>query len=154
MRIWCIHENVTFFWSCHTSWSDVEEFESWCPTYILIMWVNFDFLLCYSFIKESANIWPPLWSSGHSSWLQIQRSRFDSRRYQIFWEVVGLERRPLSLVTITAELLESKVAVPGLENLTSPTSGGRSIDVFRLRTKVAEFTQNYRVFGLFYRPVF
>jgi hypothetical protein len=26
---------------------------------------------------------PPLWSSGQSSWLQIQRSRFDSRRYQI-----------------------------------------------------------------------
>jgi hypothetical protein len=26
----------------------------------------------------------PLWSSGHSSWLQIQRSGFDSRRYQIF----------------------------------------------------------------------
>jgi hypothetical protein len=26
---------------------------------------------------------PPLWSSGQSSWLQIQRSEFDSRRYQI-----------------------------------------------------------------------
>jgi hypothetical protein len=26
---------------------------------------------------------------------------FDSRRYQIFWEVVGLERGPLSLVSIT-----------------------------------------------------
>jgi hypothetical protein len=25
---------------------------------------------------------------------------FDSRRYQIFWEVVGLERGPLSLVRI------------------------------------------------------
>jgi hypothetical protein len=25
---------------------------------------------------------PPLWSSGQSSWLQIQRSRFDSRHYQ------------------------------------------------------------------------
>jgi hypothetical protein len=31
---------------------------------------------------------PPLWSSGQSSWLQIQRSGLDSRRYQIFWEVV------------------------------------------------------------------
>jgi hypothetical protein len=29
---------------------------------------------------------------GQSSWLQIQRSRFDSRRYQILWEVVFLER--------------------------------------------------------------
>jgi hypothetical protein len=29
---------------------------------------------------------PPLWYSGQSSWLQIQRSGFDSRRYQIFSE--------------------------------------------------------------------
>jgi hypothetical protein len=29
---------------------------------------------------------------------------------------VGLERGPLSLVSITEELLERKVAVPGLEN--------------------------------------
>jgi hypothetical protein len=28
-------------------------------------------------------------------WLQIQGSGFDSRSYQIFWEVVGLERGPL-----------------------------------------------------------
>jgi hypothetical protein len=34
--------------------------------------------------------------------------RFDSRRYQIFWEVAGLERGPLSLARITEELLESK----------------------------------------------
>jgi hypothetical protein len=44
---------------------------------------------------------PPLWFSGQSSWLQIQRSGFDSRRYQIFCEVVGL-----SLVSITEELLQ------------------------------------------------
>jgi hypothetical protein len=31
---------------------------------------------------------------------------FDSRRHQIFWKVVGLERGPLSLVSITEELLE------------------------------------------------
>jgi hypothetical protein len=35
---------------------------------------------------------------------------FDSRRYQIFWEVVGLERGPLNLVRIIEELLERKVA--------------------------------------------
>jgi hypothetical protein len=28
--------------------------------------------------------WPPLWSSGQSSWLQIRRPGFDSRHYQIF----------------------------------------------------------------------
>jgi hypothetical protein len=31
---------------------------------------------------------------------------FVSRRYQIFWEVLGLERGPLSLVRIIEELLE------------------------------------------------
>jgi hypothetical protein len=34
----------------------------------------------------------PLWSSGQTSWLQTQRSGFDSRRCQIFWVAVGLER--------------------------------------------------------------
>jgi hypothetical protein len=38
---------------------------------------------------------------------------FDSRRYQIFREVVGLERDPLSLVRINEELLESKISGSG-----------------------------------------
>jgi hypothetical protein len=37
---------------------------------------------------------------------------FDSRHYQIFWEVMGLERGPLSLVSTTEELLDRKVAAP------------------------------------------
>jgi hypothetical protein len=37
---------------------------------------------------------------------------FDSRRYQIFRDVVGLERGPLSLMRIIEELLERKVAAP------------------------------------------
>jgi hypothetical protein len=37
---------------------------------------------------------------------------FDSRLYQIFWDVVSLERGPLSLVRIIEELLERKVAAP------------------------------------------
>jgi hypothetical protein len=53
-----------------------------------------------------------VWSSGQSSWLQIQKSGFDSRRYQIFWEVVGLERGQLSLVSTTEELLGRKLAAP------------------------------------------
>jgi hypothetical protein len=52
--------------------------------------------------------WPPLWSGGQSYWLQIQRSRVWFRHYQILWEVVGLERGPLSLVSITEVLLEWK----------------------------------------------
>jgi hypothetical protein len=51
---------------------------------------------------------PPLWSSGQSSWQQTQKTRVRFRRYQIFWEVAGLERGPLSLVRIIEELLEWK----------------------------------------------
>jgi hypothetical protein len=83
-------------------------------------------------------------------------SGFDSRRYEIFWEVVGLERSPLSLVRIIEELLEWKSSGPVQENrfngcgnplrwprdtlypqklaLSSPTSGGRLVGVVRLRT--------------------
>jgi hypothetical protein len=60
----------------------------------------------------------PLWSSGQSSWLQIQRSGFNSRHYQIFWEVVGLVWGPLSFVSIVEELrvLERNSSGSGLES--------------------------------------
>jgi hypothetical protein len=58
---------------------------------------------------------------------------------------VGLERGPLSLVSTTEELLERKNNGSGLENrqygrkqklaLISPTSGGRSVGIFRSRTE-------------------
>jgi hypothetical protein len=97
-----------------------------------------------------------------NSWLQIQRSVFDSRRYQIFWEVVGLERSPLSFVGTIEELLERESRGSGLENrdycrrepspwshdtlypqklaLTLSTNDGRSVGVVRLRTKATEFS--------------
>jgi hypothetical protein len=103
----------------------------------------------------------PLWYSGQSSWLQIQRSWFDSRRYHIFWDVVGLERGPLSLVSTIAELLGRKTSSSHLGTreygrrepsrwpcgtinqqklaLTSPTSGGRSVGIVRSRTQTTEF---------------
>jgi hypothetical protein len=74
------------------------------------MWdhvLYFIFLLLY--------IGPPLWFSGQSAWLQIQKSKFDSRHYQIFWEVVGLERDPLGLVSTNEELLGKKSSGSGLE---------------------------------------
>jgi hypothetical protein len=37
-------------------------------------------------------------------------AEFDSRRYQILWVAVGLERGPLSLVSLNEELHERKVA--------------------------------------------
>jgi hypothetical protein len=68
-------------------------------------------VFCYS----KGKVVPPLFSSGQSSWLQIHRSGFDSRRYQIFWEVVGLERGPLSLVSTIEELRGRKSSGSGLE---------------------------------------
>jgi hypothetical protein len=41
---------------------------------------------------------------------------FDSRLYQNFWEVVGLERGPLSLVSTTVELLGRKSSGSGVES--------------------------------------
>jgi hypothetical protein len=90
---------------------------------------------------------------------------FDSRRYQIIWEVVGLVRGPLSLVTKIEELFGTNSSGSSLENLedgrgdplhwqrntlyqqklalTSPTSGGRSVCMVRLRPKATEFVYVY-----------
>jgi hypothetical protein len=62
----------------------------------------------FTFVYFMQGIWPPLCSGGQSSWLQIQRSGFDSWRYQFFWEVVGLERGPLGLVSGIEMLLVKK----------------------------------------------
>jgi hypothetical protein len=43
-------------------------------------------------------------------------SGFDSRRYEIFFEVLGLQRGPLILVRITEELLECESTSSGIEN--------------------------------------
>jgi hypothetical protein len=110
---------------------------------------------------------PPMWSSGHgqSSWLQIQRSGSDSRRYQFFWEVVRLERGPLSPLSTTEELHGRKSSGSGLESqeydirdpprwprgtiypqnlaLTSPTSDGLSVGIVRLRTEATEFSLDF-----------
>jgi hypothetical protein len=78
---------------------------------LCFLWGTNRIYVCY--VEESK---PPLWSSGHSFWLRIQRSEFDSRRYQIFWEVVGLEHGPLSLVSTTEELLGRKSSGSCLES--------------------------------------
>jgi hypothetical protein len=113
------------------------------------------------FEDRMQNVRPPLWSSGQCFWLQIQRSRFYSQHYQIFWEVVGLERGPLSLVSTTEELLDRKSSGSSLEireyshrdpsrwpcgslympkfALTSPASGSRSFGIVRSRTQAMEY---------------
>jgi hypothetical protein len=97
-----------------------------------------------------------------SSRLQIQRSGFDSRRYQIFWEVVGLKRGPLGVVSTTKGVLERKSSDSSLEireyghrdtsrwprgtlylkklALTSSTSGGRLVGIVRSWTQATEFS--------------
>jgi hypothetical protein len=104
---------------------------------------------------------PPLWSSGQSSWLRIQRSGFESRSYQIFWEVVGMERGPLSLVSTIEEPHGRKSSGSGLEIreygrsdplrwhrgtlypqklvLTLPTSGCSSVGIVHSLTHAKEF---------------
>jgi hypothetical protein len=89
-----------------------------------------------------------------------RRPGFDCRRYQVFWKILGLERGPLSLVSITEELLGRNSSGSGLENreygcgdllcwprdalypqklaLTSLISGGHSVGIVRLRTKSTE----------------
>jgi hypothetical protein len=86
---------------------------------------------------------------------------FDPRPYQIFWEVVGVERGLLSLVSTIEELLGRKSSGSCLENgyysrgdpscwpsdtlypqklvPTKSTSGGRSVGIVSLWTQATEF---------------
>jgi hypothetical protein len=95
---------------------------------------------------------------------------FNSRRYQIFWEVVGLERGSLSLVRITEELLERKSSGSGSRKprilqwdplrwprdtlyplklaLTSPTGSGHSVGIVRLLAKATKFSFFYNTFNI------
>jgi hypothetical protein len=133
----------------------------WLLTYVL-HFPALEYLVTFVFRGKGGGGRPPVCSSGQSSWLQIQRSGFDSWRYQIFWEVVCLERGPLSLVSTTEELLGRKSRGSGLESrdhgsrdlsrwprgtlypqklvLNSPTSGGRSVGIVRSRTQATEFS--------------
>jgi hypothetical protein len=110
----------------------------------------------------------PLWSSGQSSWLQIQRPGFDSQHYQIFWGVVGLEWGPLNRVS-TVELVGRNSSGYSLEireydhgdllnwqcdtlyqqkmTLTSLSSGSRSANIICSRNKATEFSFPYELHG-------
>jgi hypothetical protein len=99
---------------------------------------------------------------------------FDSRRYKISWEVVGLERGPLSFENTTDELLgrksigsvqEIEITAVGihyvdhatliyLQNLAliSPKSGRRSVGIVRSRTHAAELLQTQNQSSPIERP--
>jgi hypothetical protein len=100
-----VEESRPFLWSSGQS--------SWLQNgdILCFLWGTNWIYICYA--EKST---PHLWSIGQSSWLQIQRCGFDSRRYQIFWEVVGLERGPLRLVSTIEELFERKSSGSGTEN--------------------------------------
>jgi hypothetical protein len=74
------------------------------------------FLHYYYYYYYYYYYWRPLWSSGQSSCYRSRGPGFDSWRYQIFWELVGLERDPLILVSTIGELLERKSSGFGLQN--------------------------------------
>jgi hypothetical protein len=90
------------------------------------------------------------------------------RHYQIFWEVVGMERGPLRLLSTIEEILGRKSSGSGLENrdygrrnaslcprdilypqklaLTSLASGCRSVDIVRSWTQATElYTERIHV---------
>jgi hypothetical protein len=93
----------------------------------------------------------------------FQRSGFDSRLYQILWEVVGLERGPFSLVSTIEELLGRNSSGSDLKireyerkdpsrwprdtHLSANVGGGRLVGIVRLRTQATKFQ-------LFFYPVF
>jgi hypothetical protein len=129
---------------------------------LCFLWGTNWIYICY--VEESRS---PLWSSGQSCWPQIHRSVFDSRRYQIFWEVVSLERGPLSLVSTIEELLGRKSSGSGLESreygrrdpsrdtqqklaLSSLISGCRSVGIVRSRTQATEVFFSVRSLPLHY----
>jgi hypothetical protein len=86
----------------------------------------------------------------------------DSRHYHIFWDVGGLERGPLSVMSTKEELLGRNSSGSGLEireygrgdplrwlhntlylqklALTSPTRDGRSVSIVRSQIKDTEFS--------------
>jgi hypothetical protein len=76
----------------------------------------------FQYVELECNIWLLSLLGDRLSGLVVRvpgyRSRgpgFDSRCYQIFWEVVGLERGPLSRVRIIEELFQGNSG-SGLEN--------------------------------------
>jgi hypothetical protein len=122
---------------------------------LCFLWGTNWIYICY--VEEST---PPLWSSCQSSWLQRQRPGFDSRRYQIFWEVVGLKQGLSRLISTIEELLGRKISGSGLKireyangepsrwphdilyqqmlTLSSLPSAGLSVGIIRPRTKATE----------------
>jgi hypothetical protein len=95
----------------------------------------------YELLKRECSTLELICYSGglKSFWPQIQRSGFDSRRYQIFWEVVCLERGPLSLVSIIEELLERKSSGSGLKKTRLCTTWHTHDKIWLMRKSIVDW---------------
>jgi hypothetical protein len=96
------------FWLWPPLWSSSQS--SWLLKggVLCYLWGTNWIYICY--VEESR---PPLWCS--SEFLATDPGvQVLSRCYQMFWEVVDLERSPLSLVSTTEELLGRKSSGSGL----------------------------------------
>jgi len=81
------------------------------PAHQLLIWLERELKIVYDYI------WSPLWSSGQSFWLQIQRSRVRSPALPDFLSISGSgtgSTQPLEVKL--RSYLNKKVAVPGSEN--------------------------------------
>ena len=106
--------------------------------------------------------WPPLWSSGQSFWLQIQRSRvrfpalpdflsssgsgtgstasWDQLRSYLNKKSSGFRSRKQRLTAVGTRCADHVTPLyPQKLALTSPTGGGCSVGIVRSRTKATEF---------------
>jgi hypothetical protein len=73
---------------------------------------------------------PTLWSSGQSSWLQIQRSRV---RFPELSDFLRSSGSGMGFTQPHGTFYPYKFAI------TSPTSGDLSVGIVRLRTQATEF---------------
>jgi hypothetical protein len=100
-------------------WSSVQS--SWLQNgdVLWFLWGTNWIYICY--VEESGGL------VGRVPGYRFRSPGFYSRRYQIFWEVVGLERSPLCFVSTTEELLERKSSSFGLENQEYGRRGSASL---------------------------
>jgi hypothetical protein len=115
---------------------------------------------------QYCHVWRRLTTAFLIQWSEFLATHagFDSRSDHIFWEVVGMERGPLSFVRITEELLDWKSSGSGSRKsrltaveirradhatasihkswhlLRRHAALGRSEGIVRLRTKATEFS--------------
>ena len=120
-------------------------------------------MFCHKFSDYTSCIRPPLWSSDQSFWLQIQRSRVRSPALPDFlsssgsgtgstqprkvnWGATWMKKssgsrsRKQRLTAVGTRCADHVTPLyPQKLALTSPTVGGRSVGIVRVRTKATEF---------------